>query len=640
MDKIDASTRAVPSTPDDVSAFFEAQAGLSTLRFITCGSVDDGKSTLIGRLLFESKQIFDDQLASVANASRAHGTQGAQVDLALLVDGLAAEREQGITIDIAYRFFATERRRFIVADTPGHEQYTRNMATAASTADLAVLLIDARAGILEQTRRHSHIVSIMGTRHIVLAINKMDLVDHSEERFREIEGQYREFAAELSAFDTLTAIPVSALSGANIIERSSAMEWYTGPTLLGHLETVSNDRDSGARPLRMPVQHVVRPNLDFRGFSGQIVSGTVRPGDAIRVLPSAKPATVKEVWLGEDALDVAETGRSVTLTLDREIDVSRGDVIVQDDRPCEVADQFDTTVLWLDETAMLPGRRYDLKCGTRTVPASITRIKYRLDVNTFSELAATQLELNEIGHCTVSTRQPIPFESYATSRAMGSFILIDRLTNATVGLGMLNFALRRSSNIHRQDMKVDREARSDMKGHKAGVLWFTGLSGSGKSTIADLVEQELLRRDIHTMVLDGDNVRHGLNRDLGFTDADRVENIRRIAQVSRLFVDAGVLTLVSFISPFREERRMARNTVGEDAFVEVYVNTPLEIAEQRDVKGLYAKARSGEITNFTGIDSAYEEPQQADITVDTSKSTAQEAADQVISALVERGFIR
>ena len=627
-----------------VDRYFAEQADLTLLRFITCGSVDDGKSTLIGRLLFESKQIFDDQLAAVEAASRAHGTQGAAVDLALLVDGLASEREQGITIDVAYRFFATTKRKFIVADTPGHEQYTRNMATGASTADLAVILVDARHGIQTQTRRHSQIVSMMGTRHVVLAVNKMDLVGYDEAVFARIEAEYRAFAEQLGPFDTVTAIPLSALTGANVTERSPDMAWHDGPSLIEHLETVPTGSADPAGPFRMPVQYVSRPSLDFRGFSGLVAGGRVAPGDTVRAVPSAQTATVKRVVLGKDDLDEAATGRSVTLTLDREIDISRGDVLCAADAPAEVADQFDVTILWMDEAALLPGRRYLLKSAAQTVPASVTRIKHRLDVNTFAELAAEELAMNEIGECNISTEKPVVFDPYAQNRTTGAFILIDRLTNATVGLGMIRFALRRASNIHMQALRIGRTERAELKRHEPAVLWFTGLSGAGKSTVADLVEARLVERGVHTMLLDGDNVRHGLNRDLGFTDADRVENIRRIAEVSRLMFDAGLVTLVSFISPFRDERRLARNAIeqtegGEGRFLEVFIDVPLTVAEERDVKGLYAKARAGEIKNFTGIDSPYEPPENPEMRLDTSAMPPSDAADAVIRQLVERGIV-
>jgi bifunctional enzyme CysN/CysC len=623
---------------DQIDTYFNEQSELTLLRFITCGSVDDGKSTLIGRLLLESKQIFDDQLAAVQSASRVHGTQGAEIDLALLVDGLASEREQGITIDVAYRFFATSKRKFIVADTPGHEQYTRNMATGASTADLAVILVDARHGLMTQTRRHSQIVSLMGTGHVVLAVNKMDLVDWSEERFREIEEEYREFAVQLGPFKSVTAIPVSALTGDNVTSQSESMTWFNGPSLIEQLETVE------VAPFRLPVQFVRRPSLDFRGYSGRIAGGEVRPGDEIRVVPSGQTAKVSRIVLGDTDLESAGTGRSVTLTLDREIDISRGNTICGKADPATAADQFEVTLLWMDEAEMLPGRRYLLKCGTQSVPASVTRIKHKIDVNTFAELAAEKLDMNEIGECNISVEKPIVFDPYLQNRETGAFILIDRVTNATVGLGMIRFALRRSTNIHLQSTKIGQNERTELKRHEPSVLWFTGLSGAGKSTIADIVEQRLVERCIHTMLLDGDNVRHGLNRDLGFTDADRVENIRRIAEVSSLMFEAGVVTLVSFISPFRSERRLARRAIetkegGEGRFLEVYVATPLEEAERRDVKGLYAKARAGDIKNFTGIDSPYEEPEDPELVLDTTAMSALEAADKVIADLVKRGII-
>ena len=627
-----------------VDRYFAEQADLTLLRFITCGSVDDGKSTLIGRLLFESKQIFDDQLAAVEAASRTHGTQGAAVDLALLVDGLASEREQGITIDVAYRFFASPKRKFIVADTPGHEQYTRNMATGASTADLAVILVDARHGLQTQTRRHSQIVSLMGTRHVVLAVNKMDLVGYDEAVFTRIADEYRAFADQLGPFDTVTAIPVSALTGANVTERSEEMAWYAGPSLVEHLETVPAGAARGGGPFRMPVQYVNRPSLDFRGYCGLVAGGAARPGDTVRAVPSAHTARIERIVLGDDDLDAAAAGRSVTLTLDREIDISRGDVLCAADAPAQVADQFEVTILWMDEAAMLPGRRYLLKSAAQTVPASITRIKHRRDVNTFAELAADELELNEIGRCTLATEKPLVFDAYEDNRTTGAFILIDRLSNATVGLGMIHFALRRASNIHMQALRTGRTERAELKRHQPAVLWFTGLSGAGKSTVADLVEARLVERGVHTMLLDGDNVRHGLNRDLGFTDADRVENIRRIAEVSRLMFDAGLVTLVSFISPFRSERRLARNAIeqtqgGEGRFLEVFVDVSLAVAEKRDVKGLYAKARAGEIKNFTGIDSPYEPPESPEMRLDTSALGPSDAADAVIAQLVERGIV-
>ena len=625
-----------------VADYFEEQASLSLLRFITCGSVDDGKSTLIGRLLYEARQIFDDQLAALETASRRHGTQGEEIDLALLVDGLAAEREQGITIDVAYRFFATDRRRFIVADTPGHEQYTRNMATGASTADLAVILVDARNGPTTQTRRHAQIVAMMGVPHIVLAINKMDLVGNGQDVFRRIEADCLRFLARLRPFRSVAIMPVTALTGANVVAASDDFPWYDGPCLLDRLERVETE-GAGTRPFRMPVQLVQRPSLDFRGFGGLVSSGSAAPGDALRIVPSGHVAALSGVRVGEEERRAAQAGQSVTLTLDREIDVSRGDVICAADAPCEAADQFEAELLWMDESALLPGRRYLLKCAASTVPASVTRIKHKREIDTLAELAASELAMNEIGVCAISTTQPIPFAPYGEDRALGSFILIDRQTNATAALGMIRFALRRAANVHRQATKIDRAARSVLNGHEAAVLWFTGLSGAGKSTIADLVEQRLHERGVHTMLLDGDNVRHGLNRDLGFTDADRVENVRRVAEVSRLFFDAGAVSLVSFISPFRSERRLARATIdaaGEAGrFIEIHVDTPLEVAEERDVKGLYAKARAGKLANFTGIGSPYEPPEEPEIRIDTTRMTPQEAADLVVRALIERRLV-
>lgn len=620
----------------DIEAYLKAQEEKSLLRFITCGSVDDGKSTLIGRLLYESKLIFEDQLTALEADSKKMGTQGDKLDFALLVDGLASEREQGITIDVAYRFFSTEKRKFIVADTPGHEQYTRNMATGASTADLAIILIDARKGILTQTRRHSFIVSTLGIRNVVLAINKMDLVGYSEEVFSSIETAYREFAQQLGGLDHITAIPMSALEGDNIVERSTAMSWYDGPVLLEHLETVGVQDVAQTKPFRMPVQWVNRPNLDFRGFAGFISSGTVRPGDRVKVMPSAKESTVSRIVTADGDLDEAVAGQSVTLTLADEIDISRGDLICVAGDPAEVANQFETTILWMADDPMLPGRPYLLKTGTSTVNATITRPKYRIDVNTLAHEASHKLELNEIGVCNIALDRAIPFEPYVENRDGGGFILIDRMTNSTVGMGTIHFALRRSSNVHWQALDIDRSTRAAVKGQKPVVLWFTGLSGSGKSTVANIVDRKLVAQGAHTMLLDGDNVRHGLNKDLGFTDADRVENIRRVAEVARLMTDAGLITLVSFISPFRAERRLARDMMAEGEFIEVFVDTPLEVAEARDRKGLYKKARAGQIKNFTGIDSPYEAPENAEIRIDTTACTAEEAADMIIRVLEER----
>ncbi|WGM41117.1 sulfate adenylyltransferase subunit CysN [Caulobacter sp. NIBR1757] len=617
---------------EDIDAYLEAHHHKSLLRFITCGSVDDGKSTLIGRLLYDSKMIFEDQLAALEADSKKVGTQGGKIDFALLVDGLAAEREQGITIDVAYRFFSTESRKFIVADTPGHEQYTRNMVTGASTADAAVILIDARRGVLTQTRRHSYLVSLLGIKNIVLAINKMDLVDWSQARFDEILAEYRAFAAQIG-LTGFTAIPMSALDGDNITEQSAKAPWYDGPPLMRWLEEAPVEADLQGQSFRMPVQWVNRPNLDFRGFSGQVAAGTVKPGDRIRVLPSGRESQVARIVVLPGDLDQAVAGQSVTLTLEDEIDISRGDVIAAADDPVAVADQFEATLVWMDDEPMLPGRPYLLKIGAQTVQATITEPKYRVNVNTLEHTAAKRLDLNEIGVCNLSLSKPIPFTPYAENRDLGGFILIDRISNRTVGAGMLHFALRRSDNIHWQATDVDKAARAAQKGQKGRVVWFTGLSGAGKSTIANLVEKRLHAAGRHTYLLDGDNVRHGLNRDLGFTEEDRVENIRRVAEVARLMVDAGLIVLTAFISPFRAERRLARELMGEGEFVEVFVSTPLAEAEKRDVKGLYAKARAGQLKNFTGVDSPYEEPEHAEITVDTTGLTPVEAAEVIVAWL-------
>ncbi|WP_193175987.1 sulfate adenylyltransferase subunit CysN [Oricola nitratireducens] len=623
----------------DIEGYLKSQEEKSLLRFITCGSVDDGKSTLIGRLLYESKLIFEDQLSALEADSKKMGTQGNRIDFALLVDGLASEREQGITIDVAYRFFSTEKRKFIVADTPGHEQYTRNMATGASNADLAIILIDARKGILTQTRRHSFIVSRLGIENVVLAVNKMDLVGYSQQVFSDIEIAYRAFAKELGGIEHITAIPMSALEGDNIVERSANTDWYNGPVLLEHLETVGVRDVMQTKAFRMPVQWVNRPNLDFRGFAGFISSGTIKPGDRIKVLPSAKESTVARIVTIDGDLDEAVAGQSVTLTLEDEIDISRGDTICTAGDPAEVANQFETTLLWMADEPMYPGRPYVMKIGTSTVNATITRPKYRIDVNTLAHEAAHELQLNEVGVCNLSLDRAIAFDPYADNRETGGFILIDKMTNATVGMGMIHFALRRSSNVHWQALDVERSTRSAMKGHKPAVLWFTGLSGSGKSTIANIVDRKLIAAGAHTMILDGDNVRHGLNKDLGFTDADRVENIRRVAEVAKLMTDAGLITLVSFISPFRAERRLARDLMAGGEFVEVHVDTSLEVAEARDRKGLYKKARAGLIKNFTGIDSPYEEPENPEIRIDTSEVSAEAAADEIIRQLAEAGVV-
>ena len=623
----------------DIEQYLKNHEQKSLLRFITCGSVDDGKSTLIGRLLYESKMLFEDQLAAVESDSKKFGTQGENIDFALLVDGLAAEREQGITIDVAYRFFSTDRRKFIVADTPGHEQYTRNMVTGASTADVAILMVDARKGILTQTRRHSYLTSLIGIRHIVVAINKMDLVDYSEQTFNQIVEDYRSFAKQIGVED-ITVIPMSAFKGDNITEPSPNMPWYHGTTLMGYLETVEIDDERRQHtPFRMPVQWVNRPNLDFRGFSGQLASGTIKPGDKVRVLPSGKESTVARLVTYDGDLEQAVAGQSITITLNDEIDISRGDLLVEATEPAAVAKQFKTTIIWMHEEPLLPGRTYLMKVGTKTVSATITDIKYQVNVNTMEHMAAKKLELNGIGVCTVSLDQSIAFDPYKENQDTGGYILIDRLSNYTVGAGLLNFALRRSQNITMQHVDVDKTARSGQKHQKPCIVWLTGLSGAGKSTIANLVEKKLFAMGQHTYLLDGDNVRHGLNKDLGFTDEDRVENIRRISEVAKLMVDAGLIVISAFISPFRSERDMARHMVDDGEFIEVYINTPLDVAEQRDVKGLYKKARRGELKNFTGIDSPYETPEKAECILDTTSMTPEECADMVIDYMRERGYI-
>ena len=623
----------------DIGEYLRQHERKSLLRFITCGSVDDGKSTLIGRLLYDSKMLFEDQLAAIESDSRKWGTQGGEIDFALLVDGLAAEREQGITIDVAYRFFSTDRRKFIVADTPGHEQYTRNMITGASTADLAVILIDARKGVLTQTRRHSYLVSLIGIRQMVLAINKMDLVGYDQATFDRIDAEYRAFAAQIG-LTQVTSIPLSALKGDNMTAPSAAMPWYRGPTLMQFLETTPLDEARAqAQPLRLPVQWVNRPNLDFRAFCGQIASGTVVPGQRIRVQPSGRESRVARIVAPQGDRKLAVAGEAVTITLEDELDVSRGDLISAADSPAEVADQFECTLVWMSDEAMLPGRPYLLKIGARSVGVTVTEPKYKVNVNTLERLAAKTLELNEIGVCNLALDRAIAFDAYADDRVTGGFIVIDRVSNNTVGAGMLHFALRRAHNIHRQHLDVDKAARSGLKGQRPAVLWFTGLSGAGKSTIANLVEKRLLALGRHSYLLDGDNVRHGLNKDLGFTAVDRVENIRRVAEVAKLMVDAGLIVLTAFISPFRAERELARGLLGEGEFIEVHVDTPLDVAEARDVKGLYQKARSGALKNFTGIDSPYEPPEAPQLRVQTVDTSADEAADQVIALLRERGFI-
>lgn len=623
----------------DIDQYLQAHEHKSLLRFITCGSVDDGKSTLIGRLLFESKMLFEDQLAAVEADSRKYGTQGEEMDLALLVDGLAAEREQGITIDVAYRFFSTDKRKFIVADTPGHEQYTRNMVTGASTADAAVMMVDARKGLLPQTRRHSYLVSLLGIRHILVAINKMDLVDYSESAFNSIVQDYRELAEHLG-LDNVTFIPMSAFKGDNITENSANMPWYSGPPLMDFLETAEIDEDAIANtPFRMAVQWVNRPNLDFRGFTGTIAGGRIRPGDRIRVQPSGQESTVARIVTMDGDLDEAVAGQSITLTTTDEIDMSRGDVISTVAEPAEIADQFECTVNWMHDSPLLPGRPYLLKIGTRTVNATVTDIKHQVDVNTRQHMAAKTLELNDIGVCNLSLDRSIAFDPYNQNRDMGSFILIDRISNNTVGAGMINFALRRAHNIHMQPVDIDKSARARIKAQKSCVLWFTGLSGAGKSTIANAVEKRLHALGHHTYLLDGDNVRHGLNKDLGFTDVDRVENIRRIAEISKLMVDAGLIVISAFISPFRAEREMARSMVEDNEFIEIHVDTPLEVAEERDVKGLYRKARDGQLSNFTGIDSPYEAPESPELHLETGDTDVDGAVEQIITSLKERNIL-
>ncbi len=639
------------TAPVDIAAYLKLHEAKPRLRFITCGSVDDGKSTLIGRLLYESKNLFDDQLSALERDSKRHGTQGEEIDYALLLDGLDAEREQGITIDVAYRYFSTDKRSFIVADCPGHEQYTRNMATGASTADVAVVLVDARKGLLTQTRRHSYIAALFGIREVVLAVNKMDLVDYSQEVFEEIAAAYGALAATLG-IPRVTAIPLSGLAGDNVVLRSPAMPWYRGPALLEHLEQVEPNTSSGVSreapgvddghvvptpapmAFRMPVQWVCRPSQDFRGFAGQIAAGQVKVGDEVVSASSGRRSRVTSIFLGNEQLQTAREGQSILLTLQDEIDISRGDIVAAADEAPPVSDQFGAHLLWMGDEPLLPGRHYWLKLGTRTVAAQVTEIKHKADINTQEHIAAKRLLLNEVGACNLSLDQPIAFETHDDNRMLGSFILIDRQTFATVACGTLDFALRRAANVHWQALDVDQAARAAIKGQSPRCLWFTGLSGSGKSTIANLVEKRLLASGHHTYLLDGDNVRHGLNRDLGFSDEDRVENIRRVAEVAKLMVDAGLIVIVSFISPFRSERRMARDLFSAGEFVEVFVDTPLEVCEKRDIKGLYAKARAGEIPNFTGIDSPYEVPEAAELVLDTSSQPPEKLAQAVVDVVV------
>lgn len=616
----------------NIDQYLEGQSKLGLLRFIICGSVDDGKSTLIGRMLWEAQLIFEDQVAALLNDSKILGAQEAIIDFSLLVDGLAAEREQGMTIDVAYRFFSTDHRKFIVADTPGHEQYTRNMVTGASTADVAVILVDVQNGVLTQTKRHSFICSLLGIRHVALAINKMDLVEFNRDMFESIVRDYQAFAVHLN-FEEITAIPMSALEGDNVVERSPRTSWFNGPTLIGFLETVAARQRRLDAAFRMPVQWVNRLDDSFRGFSGTIVSGQVKPGDEIRVLPSGEVANVADIVLDRDSLPLAFADQAVTITLTREMDCARGDLLVSARNPIEVADQFEVKLVWMDQEPGHNGRAYWLKIGTCTVNATITDIKYKYNVNTLEHLPTRDMSLNDIGVATISVDRGIPFEAYGDSRALGSFVLIDRYSNATVAAGMINFALRRGKNIHHQRLVVDKVARQELNGHRVRVLWFTGLSGSGKSSIADALEQKLHKRGVRTYILDGDNVRHGLNQDLGFSDGDRIENIRRIAEVAKLMVDAGLVVLASFISPFRAERDMARRLMADGEFVEIFVDTPIEEAERRDAKGLYTKARRGDLPNFTGVDSPYEAPENPEIHLKAGEESIDVCVDQILDYL-------
>ncbi len=615
---------------ENINNYLTQQAKLDTLRFITCGSVDDGKSTLIGRILFESKMIFEDQIISLKKESKKSGTQNGDFDFALLVDGLAAEREQGITIDVAYRFFTTERRKFIVADTPGHEQYTRNMVTGASNAEVAIILVDARKGVLNQTRRHSIICSTLGIKKVVLAINKMDLVDYSEDIYSKIETEYRKFSQELE-FDMITAIPISALSGDNIIDQSTHTHWYKGSTLINYLESIDTRKSLINYPFRLPIQWVNRPNHKFRGFSGTIASGEIKIGQKVKILPSGEEANLKDIILFKDALLKAETGQAVTVTLDREIDASRGDVIVNKEDAPEISDQFEIKIIWMDKNPGYSGRSYLMKLGSSIVNTQITKIRHKIDINNFKKLSTNKLELNDLGIVTIKTDHQVTFEKYKDCPVMGSLILIDRLTNQTVAAGMINFMLRRAKNIHKYKLDINKFDRQSLNGHQSKVLWFTGLSGSGKSTIANALEKELYSRGIRTYVLDGDNIRHGLNKDLGFSDADRIENIRRVSEVAKLMVDAGIFVITAFISPFIAERKMARNMFDNEEFIEVFIDTPIEIAEQRDPKGLYKKARLGKLPNFTGIDSPYEPPESPEILINNTDS---QSVEDVVKELV------
>ena len=619
----------------DIESYLKSHEEKSLLRFITCGSVDDGKSTLIGRMLYESQMLFDDQLSALKSDSKKIGTQGNEIDFALLVDGLAAEREQGITIDVAYRFFSTDKRKYIVADTPGHEEYTRNMATGASTADVAIILIDAKQGVLTQTRRHSFIVSMVGVKKVLLAVNKLDLVDYSEQVYRQIVSDYSDFAESALDIDSITAIPISALLGDNVVERSEKTPWYTGETIMEYLENIEVRNQRKQASFRMPVQWVNRPNSNFRGFSGLIASGETRIGDKVRLHPGGKESSIASIVTWDGELQQASAGQSVTITLNDEIDVSRGDTIAVSTDPCAESDQFQSRILWMNDNPMIPGRQYIFKSNTQTTTLTLGKLKHRIDVNTLNHLPAKTLELNEIGVCNISLDKRIAFDPYEDNRTMGGFIVIDRLSNNTVGMGLIDFALRRSENIHWQKMDVSKESRAEQKSQAAKIIWFTGLSGSGKSSIANILEKKLQALGKHTITLDGDNMRHGLNRDLGFTAADRVENIRRVGEVAKLMVNSGLICITSFISPFESERKMARSLVSENEFIEVFIDTPLSVCEERDVKGLYAKARSGEIPNFTGISSPYESPEKPEIRIDTTKQSPEEAANQIIEFILE-----
>jgi len=619
----------------DIDSYLKSHEEKSLLRFITCGSVDDGKSTLIGRMLYESQMLFDDQLSALKNDSKKLGTQGDEIDFALLVDGLAAEREQGITIDVAYRFFSTDKRKYIVADTPGHEEYTRNMATGASTADVAIILIDAKQGVLTQTRRHSFIVSMVGVKKVLLAVNKLDLVDYSEDVYRQIVSDYSDFAESALNIESITAVPISALLGDNVVERSENTPWYNGETIMQYLENIEVQNQRKQASFRMPVQWVNRPNPNFRGFSGLIASGETKIGDKVRLHPGGKESTIESIvtWKGE--LQQASAGQSVTITLNDEIDVSRGDIIATSTDPCGESDQFQSRILWMSADAMIPGRQYIFKSNTQSATLTLGKLKHRIEVNTLDHLPAKTLELNEIGVCNISLDKRIAYDSYDNNQTLGGFIVIDRLTNNTVGMGLIDFALHRSENIHWQKMDVSKESRAEQKSQTPKIIWFTGLSGSGKSSIANILEKKLQALGKHTITLDGDNMRHGLNRDLGFTAADRVENIRRVGEVAKLMVNSGLICITSFISPFESERKMARSLVSENEFIEVFIDTPLSVCEERDVKGLYAKARSGQIPNFTGISSPYESPEKPEIRIDTTKLSAEAAANQIIEFILE-----